>query len=72
MSTALQDEIAQKLSAIRELSPDVRFGQLLATLGYLSDDMFGKTLWDVEDEQFLQVMERHLADLISRQSDSVP
>jgi hypothetical protein len=29
----------------------------------------GRTLWDVDDEQLLQVIERHAAELSSRQSN---
>jgi len=56
-----------KLARIRELSPDVRFGQLLANLGFLTEDETDRSLWDVDDEQLLQVMEKHLADLSQRQ-----
>ncbi len=47
--------------------PDVRFGQLLANLGFLAEDMSDRTLWDIEDTELLQVIERHRTDLSKRQ-----
>ncbi len=64
-----QQEILRRLAMICELSPSVRFGQLAAHLGFLAEDMFGRTLWDVDDDQLLQVIERHNAELSSRKSN---
>jgi hypothetical protein len=56
----------EKLACLCELSPDVRFGQLLANLGFLVEDQTDQTLWDVEDDQLLRVMEWHRRDLSRR------
>ena len=63
----LQQDILRSLAALCELSPGVRFGQLLANLGFLAEDMSDCTLWDIEDAELLQVIERHRADLSKRQ-----
>jgi hypothetical protein len=42
-------DILRNLAVLCELSPDVRFGQLLANLGFLAEDMSDRTLWDIED-----------------------
>ena len=49
------------------VSPDVRFGQLLANLGFLVEDQTDQSLWDVEDARLLEIMERHRIDLLRRQ-----
>jgi hypothetical protein len=54
-----------------ELSPDVRFGQLLANLGFLAEVRAGQSLWDIEAPQLLKVMEQHRAELIERLHPSV-
>ncbi len=67
MIPAIQHELIEKLVDLRELSPDVRFGQLLANLGLLVEDQTDRSLWDVDDSQLLEVMEKHRADLLRRQ-----
>lgn len=62
-----QQDILQSLAVLCELSPEVRFGQLLANLGFLAEDLTDRTLGDIEDEELLQVIERHKADLYKRQ-----
>ena len=62
--------ILEKLTCLQELSPDVRFGQLLAHLGFLVEDQTDQSLWEIEDEQLLEVMERHRAELSRRQGDN--
>ena len=67
MIQSTQQDILRSLAALCELSPGVRFGQLLANLGFLAEDMSNRTLWDIEDTELLQVIERHRADLSKRQ-----
>lgn len=69
MITQTQQEILRKLNGLCELSPGVRVGQLLAHLGFLAEDMFDRTLWDIDDDQLVQVMQRHEAELPGRQSN---
>jgi hypothetical protein len=54
------------LSELAELSPDVRFGQLLANLGFLAETRGGQSLWDVEDPELLRIMEQHRDELSGR------
>jgi hypothetical protein len=61
-------DILQKLSLLCELSPDVRFGQLVAHLGFLAEDMGMRGLGDIEDGEFLGVLEHHRAELLRRES----
>ncbi len=63
-----QQDILRALSALCESSPGVRFGQLLANLGFLTEDMSDQTLWGIEDAELLRIIERHRADLCKRQA----
>ena len=67
MIQTTQHDLIEKLVDLQQLSPDVRFGQLLANLGFLVEDQTDRSLWDVEDASLLDVMEKHRVDLIRRQ-----
>jgi len=62
-----QREALAVLTELCEMSPDVRLGQLLAHLGFLGEDQTGRSLGDIEDEQFLAVLYHHRAELAARQ-----
>jgi hypothetical protein len=64
---ATQHDLIEKLVDLQQLSPDVRFGQLLANLGFLVEDQTEQSLWDIEDARLLEVMEKHRVDLLQRQ-----
>ena len=66
-----QREALAVLTEVCEMSPDdVRLGQLLAHLGFLGEDQTGRSLWDIDDEQFLAVLYHHRAELATRQPES--
>ena len=67
MIPATQHELLEKLNDLQQLSPGVRFGQLLANIGLLIEDQTDQSLWDVEDARLLEVMEKHRVDLLRRQ-----
>ena len=54
-----KQEALAVLAELCELSPDVRIGQLLAHLGFLGEDQTGRSLWDIDDEQFLAILYHH-------------
>ena len=60
-------EILQGLERLSELAPDVRFGQLIANLAFLAKGPWDETLWNLEDEELLQAIEQHVADLLARE-----
>ena len=70
MISPLQQEILRRLAIICERSPGIRFGELLANLGFLVEDQTDQTLREVEDNRLLEIMERHRADLARRQVDA--
>lgn len=65
MTAALTREMLAVLSELIELNPDVRLGQLMAQLGELSQDRADHSLWDVEDDELLAVMQGHRAELLA-------
>ena len=62
-----QAGLLHRLAEVRRLCPELRFGQLMATLGLLGEDAIGRSLWDLEDEELAVVLER-FADDLSRRS----
>jgi hypothetical protein len=63
-------ELIEKLADIHQLSPDVRFGELLANIGFLVEDQTDQPLRDIEDDRLLEVMEKHRVDLARGQVDA--
>ncbi len=62
--------LLDRLAAVGRMCPELRFGQLVATIGLLAEDETGRGLWDVEDEQFEAAVERFAADLSRRTRDA--
>ena len=58
-----QQKMLEVLAQLSDRSPDVRFGQLLAHLGFLAEDRGSPGLWEVEDGDLLAAMEQHLHEL---------
>jgi hypothetical protein len=56
-------ETLSRLAAVRAMCPELRFGQLLATVGELAQDVTGHSLWDVDDSDFGAALEKFAADL---------
>jgi hypothetical protein len=69
MTPPTQREALAVLAELCERSPDVRLGQLLAHIGFLGEDQTGRSLWDIEDEQLLAVLQHHRAELTARPTD---
>ena len=58
--------ILEQLGEIQARCPELRFGQLIATIGMLAEDETGRSLWDVEDADFAAALERFAADMARR------
>ena len=65
----LQSRILHRLEEIRRLCPEMRLGQILAAVGMLGEDSTGRGLWDIEDDELSEAVERFAGDL-SRQTDA--
>lgn len=66
MITPQRLEILRLLERLSELTPDVRFGQLVANLSYLAIGPTNEAVWDMEDDQLLAAIRKHIADLSDR------
>jgi hypothetical protein len=65
----LANGILGRFAELRERCPEMRFGQILATVGLLAEDETGHSLWDVEDIEFLAALERFAGDLARSRPD---
>lgn len=72
MNLVETNSILQNLSKLWELCPEMRFGQLMATLGLLAEDATDHTLWDIEDMELLAAIERFKKDLSQRSQNTPP
>lgn len=68
MMSPARKEILRLLEQLSELTPDVRFGQLIANLSYFAIAPTNEAIWDMEDEQLLGAIRQHITDLSQRQS----
>lgn len=66
MITGQRQEILRLLERLSELTPDVRFGQLIANLSYLAVAPTNEAIWDMEDEQLAAAIRQHIDDLSKR------
>lgn len=69
MSPDLRREVLAVLEEVWGLSPDVRFGQLLAHLGFLGEAHLGRGLGDIEDDEIVAIFYRHRAELFARMNE---
>jgi hypothetical protein len=68
MINPTRQEILHLLERVSKLAPDVRFGQLIVNLSYMAIAPANEAIWDMEDEQLLEAIRRHVDDLSQRQS----
>jgi hypothetical protein len=71
MSASSRQEVLVVLSELAALVPEVRLGQLMAHLGFLGEDQFEHSLWDIEDDELLAVLHRHRSELFARQHSTL-
>lgn len=69
-NSLLPTDFLDRLVRIRQLCPEMRFGQLMATIGMLAEDETGRNLWDIEDVEFAAAAERFATDLSRREQGS--
>ena len=65
----VQTSLLHRLDEVRRLCPEMRLGQLMATLGLLGEDATGRSLWDLEDEELAAALDRFATDLSRRKRD---
>jgi hypothetical protein len=64
-----RSDMLNRLQEVHRLCPELRLGQLLATIGMLGEDSTGRSLWDIEDGELAAAIERFANDL-RRRSDA--
>jgi len=66
--TALDIQVAvlARLDEVRRLCPEMRLGQLMATVGLLGEDSTGRSLWELEDDELAAAVDRFAVDLSHR------
>lgn len=69
MISAQRQEILRLLEQLSELTPDVRFGQLIANLSYMAVAPTTEAIWDMEDDQLEAAIRQHIKDLSDRAVD---
>jgi hypothetical protein len=62
----IDTQLVRMLTELRELAPEVRFGQLLAHLEFLCEVRAGRPLAEIDDEQLLVVVASHRDELAAR------
>jgi hypothetical protein len=67
-STELGGNLFAQLAEVQARCPELRFGQLIATIGMLAEDETGHSLWDVEDADFAAGLKRFAGDLARSKS----
>ncbi len=58
----MRQELIRVLAELSEVCPEVRLGQLIANLSYLARGLSNESIWDVEDEELLEVARKHLQE----------
>lgn len=61
--TPVRTQVLEALQELSDLTPDVRFGQLIANLACLAVGPTPEAVWDMDDEQLLEAIRQHTADL---------
>ena len=61
-----QPDVLRRLQEVHRSCPEMRLGQLLATVAMLGEDSTGRSLWDIEDDELSAAVERFAGDLARR------
>jgi hypothetical protein len=72
IGTDNQTHVLHRLDEVRRRCPDMRLGQLMATIGLLGEDATGQSLWDIEDDQLAVALEKLADDLARRTAPDNP
>jgi hypothetical protein len=68
MIDPIRQEVLRLLEELSELAPEVRFGQLVANLSYLARGLSNESIWDMEDQELLHALRKHVEQWRSRQA----
>jgi hypothetical protein len=62
-------ELLTGLAELRELCPEMRFGQLIANLAVAARGTEPGAVWEMEDDELLRAVRWQLAELAGRRAD---
>jgi hypothetical protein len=63
IASGTQIDLNDRIEEIRRLRPQLRIGQILATVGMLGEDSTGRSLRDLDDGELAEAFERFATDL---------
>ena len=66
ITSYINTSVLHRLDEVRRLCPEMRLGQMIATLGLLGEDATGRSLWDIDDDELAAALERFVDDLMRR------
>ena len=66
MTSPERQDLLRALAELSEAFPEWRFGQMIANLSYLAIGPTNEAIWDMEDDQLLAAIRKHIADLSDR------
>ncbi len=66
MTAPIPRQLIEVLARVIELSPDVRFGQLLTNIEFLVNDRSEQPLGEIDDDDLLAILDEHRRDLLAR------
>jgi hypothetical protein len=58
----LRQDVLKAIAELSERYPDWRFGQLVANVAVWAKGPAVEAIWDMEDEQLLDAVKKHLGD----------
>jgi hypothetical protein len=66
MINLVRHEVLGVPAELSEVAPEVRFGQLVANLSYLTRGLSNQSIWHVEDEELLVAASEQLRKHLER------
>jgi len=62
MTDSVRRDLFHSLEELSQACPEYRFGQMIANLAFLAQGPNQEAVWDVEDEELLAAVRKHLDD----------
>ncbi|HEV3255749.1 MAG TPA: hypothetical protein VG013_02600 [Gemmataceae bacterium] len=66
MMNPVRQEVLRVLAELSELVPEARLGQMIVNLSYLARGLSNESIWDMEDDELLNVARKHLEEWRAR------
>lgn len=65
-------DLLSRLGELRQVLPEMRLGQLIASMAIVARGSEPAAVWEMEDEELLAAMDWQLAELRSRRGEQAP